>query len=139
MCTVTLPSHQHYVEVSLISSFIIILQMRKLIHRDIPKAIQLSYEEARKLPPESVLLTTKPEVVGRIKCAAVNNDTKVLVNTSSLLHCLPPALPHSLPCPGGMSVSSQASATFHRLGEFTLRLTTPSVIPDWSPCFISNF
>ena len=74
MRTVTLPSQQHCVEVSVIFSFIIILQMRNLIHRDIPKAIQLSYEEARKLPPESVLLTTKPEAVGRIKCAPVNNE-----------------------------------------------------------------
>ena len=108
-------------------------------HREFPKAIQLSYEEAWKLPPDSVLLTTKPEVVGRIKCAAINNDTMVLVNTSSFLQRLPPVLPHSAPCPGGKSVSSQARAAFHRLGKFTLRLATPSLVSDWSPCFISNF
>lgn len=137
MCNVTLPSQQHYVEVPSIPSFITRLQMRR--HRDFPKAIQLSYEEAWKLPPESVLLTTKPEVVGRIKCAPINNDTMVLGNTSSFLQCLPPVLPHSVSCPGGKSVSSQASAAFPRLGEFTLRLATPSLISDWSPCFISNF
>lgn len=94
MCTVTLPSQKHYVEVSVIFSFIIILQMRKLIHRDIPKAIQLSYEEARKLPPESVLLTTKPKVVGRIKCAAVNNEGM----TFKMARSLYPLIHVSLKC-----------------------------------------
>lgn len=132
MCAAPLPSQQHYAEVPLISSFITSLQMRKLRHRDFPTAIQLSYEAAWKLPPESALLTTRPEVVGRIKCAAVNNDTVVLVNTSSFLQCLPPVLPHSASRPGGKSVSSQATAAFHRLGKFTLRLATPSLISDWA-------
>lgn len=40
---------------------------------------------------ESAPNPIKPEVVGRIICAAVNNDTVVLVNTSSFLQCLPPS------------------------------------------------
>ena len=66
----------------IISSFITKLQMRKLAHRDFPKVIQLVYEEAWKLPPEPMLLTTKPEGVG-LRCDTVNNDTMVLVSTSS--------------------------------------------------------
>lgn len=109
--------------------------MRKLGHRDFPKAIQLTYEEAWKLPPGSVFLTTKPEVVGKIKYVAVNNETMALMNTSSFPQYLPQAPCHS----GGISVSSQASAAFHKLREFTLSLATRSLIFDWSSCFISNF
>lgn len=113
--------------------------MRKLGHRDFPKAIQLTYEEAWKLPPGSVFLTVKPEVVGRIKYVAVNNETMALMNTSSFPQYLPQAPRHSVFSSGGISVSSQASAAFHKLREFTLRLATRSLISDWSSCFLSNF